>query len=126
QNFTYIWPTRNLEKELEAFHQIHDFKKVAVFVDEHAISTVNQQKARNMIDSLSIKLNTGLSIIPIGTNMEKVLGQLPAETDAAYFTVLLGQTKSQIQLLIDQLNARKIPTFSGNARLLDYGVLGSM
>ncbi len=126
RNFTYIWPTRNLEKELEAFHQIHDFKKVVVFVDEHAISTVNRQKARNMIDSLSIKLNTELSIIPIGTNMEKVLSQLPAETDAAYFTVLLNQTKSQIQLLIDQLNDRKIPTFSGNARLLYYGVLGSM
>ncbi|MEQ8471517.1 MAG: ABC transporter substrate binding protein [Marinoscillum sp.] len=126
RNFTYIWPTRNLEEELEAFHKIHDFQRVVVFVDEKAVSTVSAQNERNLIDSLSRKLNTGLSIIPVGTNMEKVLSQLPAETDAAYFTVLFSQTESQIRHLIIELNERKIPTFSGNARLMDYGVLGSM
>ncbi|MEQ6118093.1 hypothetical protein [Reichenbachiella sp. MALMAid0571] len=126
RNFTYIWPTRNLEKELETFHNIHEFSHVAVFVDEKAVSTVSAQNERNLIDSLSRKLNTELSIIPVGTNMEKVLSQLPAETDAAYFTVLLSQTESQIRHLIIELNERKIPTFSGNARLMDYGVLGSM
>ena len=125
-NFTYIWPTRNLEEELEAFHKIHDFNSVVVFVDEKAASTVSGQKARNFIDSLSKNLNTELSIIPVSANMEQVIQQLPPQTDAAYFTVLLSQTESQIQLMIDQLNERKIPTFSGNARLMDYGVLGSM
>ncbi len=126
QNFTYIWPTRNLENELEAFHKIHDFQRVVVFVDEKAASTVSEQNARNLIDSLSGKLNTELSIIPVGADLEQVVDQIPVKTDAAYFTVLLSQTESQIQLLIDQLNQRKIPTFSGNARLLDYGVLGTM
>ena len=125
-NFTYIWQTRNLEKELEAFNKIHDFKKVVVFVDERAASTVDERKARNLIDSLSKKLNTELSIITIGAKMEQVVNQISEETDAAYLTVLLSQTESQIQLLINQLNDRKIPTFSGNARLMDYGVLGSM
>jgi len=126
RNFTYIWSTRNLEKELEVFHQIHDFNRVVVLVDEKAVSTINEQKARNLIDSLSKKLNTRLSIIPVGTDIAQTLSQLPAATDAVYFTVLLSQTESEIQLLINQLNERKIPTFSGNARLLDYGVLGSM
>ncbi len=126
QNFTYIWQTKDLEKELEAFNKIHDFNKVVVFVDEKAASTVNQQKARDLMDSLSKKLNTQLSIIPVGTNMEEAINQLPAETDAAYFTVLLSQTESQLQWLVKRLNDRKIPTFSGNARLLHYGVLGSM
>ena len=125
-NFTYIWPTRNLEKELEAFNKIHDFRQVVVLVDEQAAATVDAQKARNFVDSLSKKLNTELSVITIGANMEQVVHQIPAATDAVYFTVLLGQTESQIQLLINQLNERKIPTFSGNSRLMDYGVLGSM
>ncbi|KYG72377.1 hypothetical protein AWN68_11465 [Roseivirga echinicomitans] len=125
-NFTYIWQTRKLEEELEAFHKIHDFNSVLVFVDEKAASTINGQKARNFIDSLSKKFNTELSIVPVGANVEEVVNQLPPQTDAAYFTVLLSQTESQAQLMIDQLNERKIPTFSGNARLMDYGVLGSM
>nr|WKN40295.1 TolC family protein [Tunicatimonas sp. TK19036] len=125
-NFTYIWPTRNLEKELEAFNKIHDFRNVVVFVDEKAISTVNERKARNLIDSLSKKLNTELFFIPVGIDTEQVVNQLPTETDAAYFTVLLSQSELQIQRLINKLNERKIPTFSGNARLLDDGVLGSM
>ncbi|UII31448.1 TolC family protein [Fulvivirga ulvae] len=126
RNFTYIWQTRNLEKELEAFYKIHDFKSVVVFADEKAASTVNKQKARNLIDSLSEKLNTELSIIPVGSDLEQVVDQIPANTDAAYFTVLLSQPESQIQLLINQLNQRKIATFSGNSRLMDNGVLGTM
>ncbi|TRX54884.1 hypothetical protein FNH22_19205 [Fulvivirga sp. M361] len=126
QNFTYIWQTRDLDKELEAFNKIHDFKKVVVFADEKAASTVNKQKVRILIDSLSKKWNTELSIVPVGSDIRQVINQIPASIDAAYFTVLLSQTESQVQLLIDQLNDRKVPTFSGNARLLDYGVLGSM
>lgn len=126
KNFTYIWQTRNLEKELEAFNKIHDFKNVVVFVDEKAAPTVNEQKARNLIDSLSIRLDADLSIIPVGSNIDLAINELPEGTDAAYFTVLLSQTESQIQTLVNELNELKIPTFSGNARLIDYGVLGSM
>ena len=125
-NFTYVWPTQNLEEELEAFKRVHDFRNLVVFVDEKAASTINEQNARNLIDSLTEKLNTELTIIPLGTDTEQMVDQIPEETDAAYFTVLLNQTKSQIQFLINQLNQRRIPTFSGNARLLDDGVLGSM
>ncbi|MEQ9440695.1 MAG: TolC family protein [Cyclobacteriaceae bacterium] len=125
-NYTYILPTRSLEKEMEAFNKIYDFRNVVVFVDEKAASTVNEQNARNLIDSLSKKLNTELFFIPVGIDTEQVVDQIPTETDAAYFTVLLSQSESQIQRLINQLNERKIPTFSGNARLLDDGVLGSM
>lgn len=126
KNFTYIWQTRNLEKELEVFKKIHDFKNVVVFVDEKAAPTVNEQKVQSLIDSLSIRLNANLSIIPVGSNIDRTISELPAGTDAAYFTVLLSQTESQIQFLINQLNELKIPTFSGTARLIDYGVLGSM
>lgn len=125
-NFTYIWQTRDLDRELEAFHKIHDFKSVVVFVDEKAASTVSAQKARNLIDSLSRQLNAAVTIIPVGTNMDQVINQVPIEADATYFTVLLHQTESQIRWLIDQLHEQKIATFSGNARLVDYGVLGSM
>lgn len=126
KNFTYIWQTRNLEKELEAFNRIHDFSSVTVFVDEKAVPTVNEQKVRNLIDSLSIKFDAELSIIPVGSDMEKAINQLPEKTDAVYLTVLLSQTELQIKTLVDQLNELRIPTFSGNARLIDYGVLGSM
>ena len=40
--------------------------------------------------------------------------------------MLFSQGESQIRLLINQLNERKIPTFTGNAQLLEYGVLASM
>lgn len=126
QNFTYIWLARNLEKELEAFNKIHDFSNLVVFVDEKAVKTVNEQKARNLIDSLSIQLNADLSIIPIGTSTERVISGLPEKTDAVYLTVLLSQNEEQIQTLVHQLNEQRIPTFSSNARMIDYGVLGSM
>ncbi len=126
KNFTYIWPTQDLEIELAAFSKIYDFKNVVVFIDENAVLTVNDQKAQNLIDSLTTQLNTAITIIPVGADTEQLVDQLPAEIDAAYFTVLFSQGESQIRLLINQLNERKIPTFTGNAQLLEYGVLASM
>ncbi len=125
-NFTYIWQTEALAEELEAFTQLDDFKNLAVFVDGKAGATIDPEATRKRVDSVSNALDAEINIIPVGQDINQVVSQLPAGTDAAYFTVMFSQSESNLRALIDQLNEQKIPTFTGSARLMDYGVLGSI
>lgn len=126
KNFTYIWQTNELEHELEAFSKIHAFKKVAVLVDEKSAMTINAEKARNRIDSIAQLSETEIRIIAFDESAENVLSQLESDVDAVYLTLLVNQSEQSIRTLIEALNQRKTPTFTGSSRFLDYGVLGSM
>ncbi|MEL6536039.1 MAG: TolC family protein [Bacteroidota bacterium] len=125
-NFTYIWQTRDLELELKAFSQIHAYQKVVVLTDANAATTVNPDKVSAVVDSLSETLDAELTIVPVSGSVDQVVAQLPQDVDAVYFTLLLSQSEAQIRQLIDALNERQIPTFAGNARLMEFGVLGTM
>ena len=126
KNFTYIWQTQDLEKELKAFNEMCDFNHVVVLVDKKVSSTVNSVRGSTLMDSLSATLDAKLYIIPIGDDIEHVINQLPQEIDAVYFTAIISQKESRLRLLVNEFNDRKIPTFTGSTRLMDYGVLGSM
>jgi len=126
ENFTYVWQTRNLENELAAFKNLYDFKNLIIFIDQRAAPTVDEQKVASIMESLSSEFDTQFTFIPVGTEASTVIDQLPADADAAYFTVLFGQTEENVQQLINELNERAIPTFAGNARLIELGVLGSL
>lgn len=125
-NFTYIWQTRNLEHEIHAFYRLHNFKSIAIFFDEKAASTINASKAQILIDSISRSLNAQLTVVPLGENSDDAIGRIPKEVDAVYFTSLLSQPEALLKQLISGLNNRSIPTFTGNSRLIDWGVLASL
>jgi len=126
ENFTYVWLTRDLQNELSAFKNLYEFKNLVIFIGEKAVSTANEQKVSEVINSLSSEFKTRFSFIPVGSDINSAINQIPEDADAAYFTVMLGQTEENIQRLINELNERQMPTFSGNARLIDLGVLGSL
>jgi len=126
QNFTYIWQTKDLDKEIEVFDSFHDFENLVVFVDEKGASTINPLKGAALIDSMASRYNASLTIVPLGNNIAGVMDQIPANVDAAYFTVLLSQEEAQLKQLINELNEQQIPTFTGNARLIELGVLASL
>lgn len=126
KNFSYILQTKNLEKELQAFSKIHNFHHLAVFADEKSVSIIDTEKSTALIDSISNKLKAEISIIRVGASFKQALEQLPINIDGAYFTNMLTQSESELRQLINELNQRKIPTFTGNSRLLDFGVLGSL
>lgn len=124
--FTYIWQTRDLQKELLTFHNLAGFENLIVLADAKAVSTIEPVKGGALIDSLADKVGAKLQIVPVAGNLTQVIDQLPTNTDAVYFSQLLSLPPATMQRLIDQLHARKIATFSGSAGLLDLGVLGSM
>lgn len=125
-NFTYIWQTRNLDEEINAFSEVYDFKNLVVFADAKSQPTIDEDKAFDFIDHLSNKMNSNLTVIPVGDNIQESIDKIPEEADAAYFTVLIGRPVEELKSLINHLNDRKIPTFSGSSRLIDHGVLGSL
>ena len=126
ENFTYIWQTRDLENELNAFRELYEFRNLVIFIDEKVASTVNEQKVEAYTESLSSDLNTRFSFIPIGKDMDTVIDQIPADADAIYFTVMLELQEPDAETLITALNNRKLPSFSGSSGLIKLGVLGSL
>ncbi|MEO1022795.1 MAG: TolC family protein [Bacteroidota bacterium] len=125
-NFSYVWQTRDLENELRAFQDLYEFRNLAIFVDEKVVSTVNTEKSDALTEALSSELNTRFSFIPVGNDMDAVINQIPADADAAYFTVMLGLQEPDAEILIKALNERNLPSFSGSASLIELGVLGSL
>ena len=123
QNFSYIWAAQDFEKELTQFKQLYPFENLSVLADSASVITFNQQKARQAIDSFSELFSTTINIVPVTGDIPGSLLDLPSGTDAVYLTELYGKTSSDIKQIANELNARKLPSFSSNKWHVDQGIL---
>lgn len=123
QNFSYIWAAQDFEKELTQFKQLFPFENLSILTDSAAVITFNQQKARQAIDSLNELFSTAINIVPVTGDISTSLSAMPDETDAVYLTELYGKTSSDIRQIANELNARKLPSFSSNKWHVDNGIL---
>ena len=123
QNFTYIWGSQDFEKELEQFNQLYSINNLAILVDAASALTFNQQKARNVIDSLQQALSISLEVVPVTDDITGSLSALPQGTDAVYLTNLYGKTSGDIKKISDELKQRKLPSFSSSKLHVDNGIL---
>lgn len=122
-NFSYIWPTKDFEKEIAQFSQLFPFKNLAILVDAGSAVTFNVDNATKAVDSISQALSTSIDIIPITGDVSSVITSLPEDVDAVYLTVLYDKGPAEFKIIADELKKRKLPSFSGSKWHVDYGVL---
>jgi len=110
KNFTMIMIPQRAERDFRAFLQFINFKKLYVGITsaEEEISMDSQTGLKRYEDSLGIKIE----IIPISDDITSSLSVLDESTEAFFLTRLSHLTNTQRKELIDELNARKIPSFS--------------
>lgn len=123
QNFSYIWATQDFEKELIQFRQLYPFDNLSVLVDPANAITFNQQKAQQVIDSLSQLLSTTINIVPVSNDIAGSLSAIPDSTDAVYLTELYAKSPEDIRQISDRLKVLKLPSFSGSKWHVDNGIL---
>ena len=125
-NFTYVWQTGDLVTEIDAFRTLTEFEHLAVLVDENFTQTVDVTTAENYLDSISVASKTQFSFITVNGDDLDIFRQFPEDIDAVYLTLLLSQDEAQMRQLIQGINERKLPSFAGNSRFTELGILGSL
>ncbi len=124
RNFSYIWTTRDFNRELAQFYELYPFENLAILIDASSAITFNEQKARGILDSMSVALSTAFHIVPVSGNITQSLSAIPEVVDAVYITHLFGRAEEDISQISRELKARKLPSFSGSKRHVDLGILG--
>ena len=110
KNFSMIMIPQRAERDFRAFSQLVNFKKLYVGITgaEKQISIDSQTGLKRYEDSLGIKIE----IVPISDDIMSSLSVLEESAEAFLLTRLSHLTDVQRKELIDDLNVRKIPTFS--------------
>jgi len=122
-NFSYIWPTKDFEKEIAQFGELFPFRKLAILADVGSALTFNVDNATKAIDSISQALSTSIDIIPITDDVTSSIASLPEDIDAVYLTILYDKGPTEFKLIADELKRRKLPSFSGSKWHVDNGIL---
>ncbi|MEM1135407.1 MAG: TolC family protein [Bacteroidota bacterium] len=123
QNFSYIWSSQEIDKELEEFSKLIPFKNLAILADASSVATINQAKAKQSIDSLSRLLSATIQIVPVTNNISGALATIADNIDAVYLTEMYSKSPDQIREISQILQKRNIPSFSSTKWHVDNGIL---
>ncbi|MCH7548938.1 MAG: TolC family protein [Candidatus Krumholzibacteriota bacterium] len=111
KNLALVVIPQGAERDVEAFARLVRFNRLHVAIDPiianfiSGLETGLQQYERKL----------GIEIVPvmIGDDITEGLSTLPAGIEALYITSLPRLSDAQRRTLMDELNTRGIPTFSG-------------
>lgn len=119
-NYTYIQSPFSIERDLAAFQSIRPFRHLGIFLPASMQSTLPSY-INGFADGIDIQF------IPISNDPEVDLNQLNDEIEAIYFLPNLYNSSEDYQVLIDGVNARKLPSFSLIGRTdVEKGILASL
>ncbi len=109
-NFSMIVIPQRTERDIRAFRQLLPFQKLHIGISsaEQALMSDNRTGLRQYEDSLGIQL----VLVPISDDITGSLADLDTTSEAFLLTRIPHLTKSQRKNLIQELNDKKIPSFS--------------
>ncbi len=113
-NLNYINTLFDMERELKSFQRITPFLRMTLVVDEWIHTTIPQLDilTRRVAEKLSLEV----MMVNATDSAEKVLDQIPPETDAVFLASLPRLSDHEFRILADGLIARKLPGFSLRGR----------
>jgi len=110
QNLNYLVFPNNIKRDMEAFLDIVSFSKVAILFNKHVHEAVPGM-ARDM-PALLADLDIEPVTIGVGSSIDEALDQFTPDIDAVYVAPLLNLPPGEFDRLVNELNRRKLPTFS--------------
>lgn len=111
-NLTYILETRDFEADLDNFHGIYPFRKLAFLADEKLLNLLPEVK--NWIKNYVAIKGSDLEIIPYRGDLEAMLQELDQTggIDAVFMGGLFSLKEGEQQRVIDHVNALKLPSYA--------------
>jgi outer membrane protein len=107
-NYSYIEPVIHLLQDMLSFSKMFEINQLAILIPKPLLNSfpqLTQYFNRSSVDF-------GISIIPVGDNIEETLSQIQPEIDAALVLPLIHLPAFEIKDFFKEMNSRHIPTLA--------------
>ncbi|MBZ0244277.1 MAG: ABC transporter substrate-binding protein, partial [Bacteroidales bacterium] len=109
-NFTYIPSMIRLKSDMLTFHDLFEFKQLAVLIPEPLYT--NFQPLLQFFNQQEYDFE--LSFIPVSSNSKEALAGMPASIDAAFVLPMIHYSPKETAALYDELNSKRIPSLAAS------------
>jgi hypothetical protein len=126
-NLSYVDIRSDLDvgADLEAFLEVVRFDKLAILTMKALVDALPQLATNIRRDVAPFGFEPIL--IPVGDSLEGVLSAIPPDVEAVYVAPLLQLSSADFDRLVQELNKRRLPTFSLWGRSeVERGLLASL
>lgn len=110
KNLNYLVTGKGFERNLEVFKEVFPFTRLTLLADRVLLEAFpsSKDRARRIAETYGINI----TVIPVETSAETVVGSIPPDTEAVYLSSLPRLPAGEVDRLVAALNRRKLPTFS--------------
>lgn len=123
-NLTYIQLKPSIENELAEMRKIADFDNLSILVSKEYMEIMNpENRSLNSIDTIN---GVQINLILCDTSAADIIKSLPEKTNAVYLDAIYKLPSEEFSILVDSLNARKLPSFGFDQVDVEEGVLASL
>ncbi|MEL6342704.1 MAG: TolC family protein [Myxococcota bacterium] len=118
-NFHYLSSPDTFIRDIDAFATVTAFDSLAVLVEEELVALLEE--------SVPEPEGFDLTIVPVASDAQSALENLPADVDAVYLTPLFTFSATQRAALSDALLQRGLPSFSMVGMVdVEQGIMGAV
>jgi outer membrane protein TolC len=110
-NLSYITIGLDLREEVEKFREVALFSRLDILVMDAWAAVVPDLEA-NLRSALAPLQLQQVRMVRVGPSVESALANLPGNAEAVYVVPLLQFSSSEFQRLVEQINQRRLPSFS--------------
>lgn len=110
KNLTYLVSLKGFERNLEVFKEVFPFTRLTLLADQVLLNASPSLKDRAR--TIAERYGVVLTLVPVENTAEAIVGSIPADTEAVYFSPLPRLPTSEFDRLVAALNRRKLPSFS--------------
>ncbi len=123
-NLTYILINRSVERDLDIFYEIFPYQKVGIVFYGELLKFISADP--NLFREVMEKNETSFELLSISDNIEEVFTKASQDINALYLGYagpFAGEGEAK---LIDEINARGIPSFASSVANVKRGVLAAI
>ena len=123
-NLTYILLNRSVERDLDIFYEIFPYQKVGIVFYGEVLKLISSDP--NLFREVMEKNKTSFKLLPMADNIEGVFATASQDIDALYLGYAGPFAGEEETKLIDEINARGIPSFASSVASVKRGVLAAI
>ncbi|MEM7350344.1 MAG: TolC family protein [Acidobacteriota bacterium] len=110
KNLNYLAFPSSFERDIDVFREIVPFRKMTVVFNRWFVNVVPEFALQ--IGRLAAARGLDFQIVSVGDSVDEALAEIGDDTEAVYLAPLLHLPDEDRQRFIDQITARRIPSFS--------------
>lgn len=125
ENLTYVTFGLDFDEDARTFLEVTPFRHLAVLVMEPLVEAIPQfpTKIREVLAPLPLEV----TVLPVGAEVGPAIASLPSEVEAVMVAPLAHVSAEEFAVLVRELNARKLPSYSiWGAAEVEQGLLAGM